>query len=184
MSRFNLIETDIAGLVLVERTAHVDLRGSFSRLFCGDDLRAAGWKGSVAQSNLSHTLGVGTVRGLHFQLPPHSDKKYVSCIKGAIFDVAVDVRKNSPTFLQWCGFELSEQNRRGLVIPEGFAHGFQCLTEECLMVYFHSAPHAAGHDVGLNALDPRLGINWPMRVTNLSERDENFEYINHAFGGV
>jgi dTDP-4-dehydrorhamnose 3,5-epimerase len=184
MSRFVFFETGLEGLILVERTAHVDARGSFGRLFCADDLRPAGWSTSVAQSNLSHTIGAGSVRGLHYQLPPYSDMKYVSCIKGAIFDVAVDVRKNSPTFLQWRGFELSEDNRKSLIIPQGFAHGFQCLTGECLMIYFHSAPHAPGHDIGLNAADPKLAIQWPMPVVNRSERDEKFAAIDPNFQGI
>jgi dTDP-4-dehydrorhamnose 3,5-epimerase len=184
MSRFVFQPTGISGLVLVERSAHVDARGSFGRLFCAEELRPSGWSDPVSQSNVSHTLGRGTLRGMHYQQPPFAEMKYVSCIKGAIFDVAVDVRKGSPTFLQWRGFELSAENRKSLVIPEGFAHGFQCLSEDCLMIYFHSAAHAAGHDAGLDALDPQLSIDWPLPVANRSQRDQGFTRIDHAFGGV
>jgi dTDP-4-dehydrorhamnose 3,5-epimerase len=150
MSRFSKIDAALGGVVLVERQETSDDRGSFGRLFCQDDLKSFGWKGPVAQVNVSRTTAAGSVRGLHYQLPPHAEMKYVICMSGSIFDVAVDLRRQSPTFLQWRGFELSAENSHGLIIPEGFAHGFQALTHDVEMLYFHSAPYAKEADCGFD----------------------------------
>ncbi len=184
MSSFHKIEVALGIVAMIERQATSDDRGSFGRLFCRDDMKPFGWNKPVAQVNVSRTTTAGSVRGLHYQLPPHAEIKYVSCLKGAIFDVAVDLRCHSTTFLQWCGFELSAENRRGLIIPEGFAHGFQALTNDVEMVYFHSTTYAKQADSGLNVLDPRLAIQWPLPVSGLSDKDANSALITEAFKGV
>jgi dTDP-4-dehydrorhamnose 3,5-epimerase len=123
------------------------------------------------------------VRGLHYQQPPHAEIKLVSCLKGEIFDVAVDLRKNSPTFLHWYGEVLTEKNQRSLLIPEGFAHGFQTLTNDCELIYLHSAPYVKEAEAALNITDYRINISWPLEITELSERDRLHPMIQNDFEG-
>lgn len=171
MSRFTLIDTPLAGLTLIERQRAGDERGWFSRFFCREDLALFGDHGSIAQINQTLTRIPGTVRGMHFQRAPHAETKLVSCIRGAVFDVAVDLRPGSPTFLNWHGAELSADNGRALLIPAGFAHGFQSLVADCELLYLHDVPYAPGAEGGVNALDPALAIAWPLPVALMSERD-------------
>jgi dTDP-4-dehydrorhamnose 3,5-epimerase len=184
MSRFAIHNTPLAGLKVVERQQVGDSRGFLSRLFCADGLAAAGWAGPIAQINQTLTQKRGTVRGMHFQLPPHAEMKFVSCIKGAVWDVAVDVRTGSPTFLQWHAEELSASNRRALLIPQGFAHGFQTFEDDSELLYLHSASYAANAEAALNALDARLSINWPLPVAERSARDARHAMLNPQFTGV
>lgn len=184
MTRFSRIDAVLGGVIVIERQETSDDRGSFGRLFCQNDLKSFGWNKPVAQVNVSRTRAAGSVRGLHYQLPPHAEIKYVVCNIGKIFDVAVDLRRNSSTFLQWRGFELSAENRRGLMIPEGFAHGFQTLTNDVEMVYFHSAPYAKEADSGLHVLDSRLAIRWPLPVSGLSDKDAKSAMITESFRGI
>lgn len=171
MSRFVTVNLPIDGLKLIERQPIGDHRGFLSRLFCAEELREAGWIRPVAQINHTYTAKRGTVRGLHFQHPPHAEKKMVACLRGEIWDVAVDLRAGSPTYLQWHGEYLSANNHRALLIPEGFAHGFQTLGDDVELLYFHSVPYRAEAEGGLNALDPRLAVMWPLPVTEISRRD-------------
>lgn len=184
MSRFRIIETPLAGLRVVERIPLGDDRGFLARMFCADELAAAGWRGPVAQSNLTLTRQPGTVRGLHFQHPPHAERKLIHCIRGAVWDVAIDVRAGSPTFLQWFAHELSAENNLAMLIPEGFAHGFQSLVADCELLYFHNSPHAPGSEGALNATDPRLGINWPLPISARSARDQGHGMLNSDFQGL
>ncbi|SEN16453.1 dTDP-4-dehydrorhamnose 3,5-epimerase [Niastella yeongjuensis] len=121
---------------------------------------------------------------MHFQLPPHSEIKMVRCIAGQVLDVIVDLRKDSPTFLQWNSVELSAENRNMLYIPEGFAHGFQTLTDNCELLYHHTALYKPGAEGGLRFNDPRLGINWPITPTVISERDHNHTLVDNFFEGI
>lgn len=184
MSRFTVTDLPFAGLKLVERQNLGDSRGFLSRMFCAEELATAGWIKPIAQINLTMTARKGTLRGMHFQQPPHSEMKLVNCIRGAVFDVAVDLRAGSPTFLKWHAEELSEGNRRSLLIPEGFAHGFQALTDDCELLYLHSVPYAPGSEGALNSQDPTLHINWPLAVTEMSERDRNHPYLTEQFTGL
>lgn len=184
MSRFTVTALPIAGLNLIERQRLGDSRGFLSRLFCAEELSAAGWNKPIAQINHTHTAQRGTVRGLHFQHPPHAEMKLVSCLRGAIWDVAVDLRAGSPTFLQWHAQELSAINNRALLIPEGFAHGFQTLSDDCELIYLHSAAHAAGAEGGLSPHDPLLSIAWPLPITELSNRDAQHPMLNHQYKGM
>jgi dTDP-4-dehydrorhamnose 3,5-epimerase len=175
---------DLAGLKLVRREPIEDVRGSFTRLFCSEVFREAGFGASLSQVNHTHTALAGTIRGLHFQRPPHAEVKVVTCLRGRILDVAVDLRRGSPTFLRWQGFHLSADEPLSLLIPEGFAHGFQTLTADCELLYFHSAPYLPEASGGLHPLDPALAINWPLEVGVLSERDRSHPMIGTAFEGL
>jgi dTDP-4-dehydrorhamnose 3,5-epimerase len=169
----------------VRRQRLADDRGSLSRLFCAQDLATAGWVWPVAQINHSVTLQRGAVRGFHYQHPPHAEAKLVSCVRGAVWDVAVDLRRGSPTFLQHRALELSADNGQALLIPPGFAHGFQALNEGVELLYLHSAVHAPHFEAGLHPRDPALAVAWPLEVAQLSERDRSRAFIDvQAFEGV
>ena len=184
MSRFDFIPTPLTGLMLVQRKAIEDHRGFLSRFYCAEEFRAAGIDKPVAQINHTLTRQRGAVRGLHFQHPPHAETKVVSCLKGEILDVAVDLRRDSPTFLHWHGEILSAANRKSLLIPEGYAHGFQTLTEDCELIYLHTSPYHPESEGALNVADPRLNIAWFLPVNDLSERDRNHPFINQNFQGI
>ena len=184
MQRLTIEELPLAGLKLIERLPSGDSRGSFARLFCADELRAAGWDAPVAQINHSLTARKGTVRGLHFQHPPHAEMKLVSCVRGAVFDVAVDLRRGSPTFLAWHGEHLSADNGRAMLIPQRFAHGFQALTDGAELVYCHSAAYDAAAEGGLNPRDPRLAVAWPLPIADMSARDVQAAMLDVAFTGM
>lgn len=184
MSRFAITRLKPEGLALVERQKLGDARGFLSRLFCADELADAGWAKPVAQINHTMTATKGTIRGLHFQHPPHAETKLVTCLRGAVWDVAVDLRAGSPTFLHWHAEELSADNRRALLIPEGFAHGFQTLTDGCELLYLHSAAYSPEAEAAVNAFDPALGIAWPLSVSEISERDKQHPYLTEKFTGL
>lgn len=184
MARFDVIDTPLAGLKVVQRKPIRDARGYFSRFFCAEEFRQAGLNDRIAQINHSHSKIAGTVRGMHYQRPPHAETKFVSCIRGEIFDVAVDLRRDSPTFLQWHGEILSAENQRSLLIPEGFAHGFQTLTEDCELLYLVSAAYAPTAEGGVNALDPMLKVEWPLPVTEMSEKDRNNVMLPQEYSGI
>lgn len=184
MARFTLTHTPLTGLVLVQRQRAQDARGFFSRFFCAEELAGAGFVLPIAQINHTFTARCGAVRGLHFQHPPHAEDKFVSCLSGEIFDVAVDLRRGSPTFLHWHAEILSADNRLSLLIPQGFAHGFQTLTDDCELMYLHSRPYAQGAEAALSVRDPRLAIAWPLPFTDISERDANHPLLTDDFTGI
>jgi dTDP-4-dehydrorhamnose 3,5-epimerase len=184
MSRFAVTDLPLRGLKRVRRQPLGDHRGSLTRLFCATELLAAGWTGPIAQINHTKTLGRGTVRGLHFQHPPHAEMKLVTCIRGEVWDVAVDVRAGSETFLQWHAEPLSADNGEAMLIPAGFAHGFQAVTDDVELLYCHSEQHHAPAEAGLNPVDPLLGIPWPLPVANLSARDASHRLLDGHFEGV
>ncbi len=171
MRRLQIIDTPLAGVRLVERNSLADTRGFLARVFCANELAEAGWAKPIAQINHTRTRQRGTVRGLHFQRVPDDDMKLVSCLRGAVWDVAVDLRAHSSTYLQWYGCELSIGNQRALLVPEGCAHGFQCLEDDAELLYCHSAAYQPRSDAGLHAQDPQLAIAWPLPVALLSARD-------------
>jgi dTDP-4-dehydrorhamnose 3,5-epimerase len=184
MSRFSVMETPISGLKLIERMCIGDQRGFLARVFCAEELASHGWRKPIAQINHTLTQTRGTVRGIHFQRPPHAEMKLVTCIRGNVWDVAVDLRRGSPTFLKWRAEQLSAENRRAFLIPEGFGHGFQTLSDEVELLYCHSAPFATHAEGGLNPRDPRLAIDWPLAVAQLSTRDANQALIADTFEGL
>lgn len=184
MQRFQRIATPIEGLFVVERQRIGDSRGFLSRLFCAEELAEVGFTLPVAQINHTLTETAGTLRGLHFQHPPAAEDKLVSCIRGAVFDVAVDLRTASPTFLHWHSVELSADNNRALMIPQGCAHGFQALVDGCELLYLHSRRYSPAAEGGLNPLDPRLAIAWPLPVTIISPRDARHPLVEANFTGI
>ncbi|MCO5400264.1 dTDP-4-dehydrorhamnose 3,5-epimerase family protein [Ralstonia soli] len=184
MNRLTLLGTPLNGLYEVTRQLLGDERGFFTRLFCAEELAAHGFHAPIAQVNHSYTQRRGTIRGVHFQHPPHAETKLVSCLRGRVFDVAVDLRHGSATFLRWHAIELSAQRHNSLLIPPGFAHGFQTLEDDCEMLYLHSAPHVAAAEGGLRPTDDRLAITWPLAVTACSERDRSHPALTSAFTGL
>jgi dTDP-4-dehydrorhamnose 3,5-epimerase len=181
---FLVRDTPLAGLTLVERVRRADSRGFFSRFFCAAELQSAGFDQPIAQINHTLTRRRGAVRGLHFQYPPHAEVKFISVLHGEVFDVAVDIRTGSPTFLQWHAEILSAENGRSLLVPRGFAHGFQTLTDDCELIYLHSTPYAPQAEAALQVNDPRLSIQWPLPITDISARDAAHPPIAGAFAGV
>jgi dTDP-4-dehydrorhamnose 3,5-epimerase len=176
--RFNMMATPLDGLVRLDRKRRSDDRGWFERMFCSDELRGAGWVWPIAQINRTLTLRRGTVRGMHLQRARHAEAKFVSCLAGEVFDVAVDLRKGSPTYRRWHGEILSASNARSLLIPEGFAHGFQTLSENVEMLYFHSAAYAAEAEDGVRPDDPALSIAWPLPISEMSPRDRGHKLLS------
>jgi dTDP-4-dehydrorhamnose 3,5-epimerase len=174
----------LRGLKKITRQPLGDHRGFLARLFCIEDLVNAGWTKSIAQINHTLTEKTGTVRGMHYQHPPHTEMKLVSCIRGEVWDVAVDLRTGSPTFLQWHAEILSAKNHQALLIPEGFAHGFQTLTDNVELLYCHTSCYIPAADAGLNPNDPRLNIQWPLNVSQLSNKDAAQPMINPLFSGI
>lgn len=184
MSRLDFIDTPISDLKVVQRKPIRDARGYFSRFFCAEEFAQVGLSSAISQINHSYSKNAGTLRGMHFQMPPHAERKFVSCIRGEIFDVAVDLRRNSPTFLQWHGEVLSEENQRSLLIPEGFAHGFQTLTDDCELLYLVSVAYEPTAERGLNAEDPLLKIKWPLPITEMSDKDRNNAALSSGYSGI
>jgi len=183
-NRFSSSQTPLAGLTLLVRKPMGDERGFLERLFCMSDLGELLAGRSIEQVNRTFTARRGAVRGLHFQNPPHAEMKFVTCLRGRVFDVAVDLRRGSRTFLQPHSEVLAEDNHKTLVIPEGFAHGFQTLTDECELLYFHTAAYQPSAEGGVNVRDPRLSISWPEPITELSARDSSFPMLTPDYGGI
>ena len=172
VERFAVKTSKLAGLQVITRQSIVDARGWFERAYCFDTFAQLGIAKTISQINRSFTVQKGSVRGMHFQTEPFAETKFVSCLKGVVFDVAVDLRANSSTFLQWHGEILSADNQRSLLIPEGFAHGFQTLSADCEMLYAHTQKFDPASSSGINPLDPRLAIDWPLPITEMTEMSD------------
>ena len=177
-------ETKLKGSYLIDYERYKDERGSFDRVFCQKTFQTLLKQKNICQINRSFTKKKGTVRGLHFQYPPHAEIKIVSCLKGKVWYVALDVRKGSPTFMEYHAVILSGDSSQSFFIPEGFAHGFQTLTNDCEMLYFHTADYNINAEGTFNALDQRLKIQWPNNITERSERDINYPMLSENFLGV
>jgi dTDP-4-dehydrorhamnose 3,5-epimerase len=184
MSGFVFHDTGFDGLALVQRKPFTDTRGVFERLYCFNQLSQLVGNKTIQQTNMSVTRKPGVVRGLHFQYPPYSETKIISCIQGRVWDVAVDLREGSKTFLMHYAVELSDNAHNTLIIPEGFAHGFQALTADCKLVYFHTTDFQDQEQGTLNAMDPRLDIEWPLKVIGRSEKDLSPPPIPEGFSGL
>ena len=184
MNRFHCLDTPLDGLKVVQRSPHRDGRGYLAPLFCAKELSQAGWQNPVAQINHTLTHQSGVVRGMHFQRAPHAETKLVSCLRGEVWDVAIDLRSGSPTFLRWHAQRLSAGNGRALLIPRGFAHGFQTLTSDCELMYLHDAAYEPTSEAGVNALDPRVNIDWPLAIGEMSERDRHHPMLTEEFEGL
>lgn len=183
MSRLIVSDLPIEGLKLIERQPIGDNRGFFSRVFCAEELARCGWGKPIAQINHSFTAKQGVVRGLHYQHAPYAEMKLVTCLAGEIWDVAVDLRADSPTFLKWHAVHLSAKNKLTLLIPEGVAHGFQTLTENVQILYCHSQAYQKNSEGGVNIAEPRLAINWPLPITECSLRDQSFPLLDVEYTG-
>lgn len=179
-----VFDTPLRGLKLIQRKPIGDHRGYLERMYCIEEFQPLILDRNIVQINHTMTAKNYTVRGMHFQYPPYAETKLVSCLCGAVFDVAVDLRHGSPTFLQWHAEILSDANHKTLLIPEGFAHGFQTLKEDCQLLYFHTAAYQPGAEGGLNSQDPRLDIRWPEPVLELSSRDAGHPFVTEDFAGV
>lgn len=184
MSKFKCQPLSLNGLYALSRVAVEDERGFLSRLFCLDELRQIGWRGEVAQINHTLTNRKGALRGMHFQLSPYSEYKLITCVRGEVFDVAVDLRLGSPTFLSWEYQVLSYQNLKSILIPPGFAHGFQALSDSAELIYCHSAPYKPSFEAAVNPRDPALSIEWPLEVSDISERDQGHAMLPTDYEGV
>ncbi len=182
--RVKILDTPIADLKVVQSAPYHDARGAFTRLFCAHELQPILGQRQIAQANGSRTTQAGAVRGLHFQYPPHAEMKMVRCLRGRVWDVAVDVRSGSTTFLGWYAHELTPDNSDMMVIPEGFAHGFQALEPESELLYLHTAFYHPPSEAGLRYDDPRLAITWPLKPLDLSARDLAHPLLDNEFAGV
>jgi dTDP-4-dehydrorhamnose 3,5-epimerase len=180
----HLIPTPIDGVFEAETTPVGDKRGRLARLFCQTELRTAHEDRPIVQINHTLTRQVGTVRGMHFQHPPHAEAKWVRCLRGRVFDVALDLRHGSPTFLQWHACELDAGRQNALFIPEGCAHGFQTLAADSELLYLHTAAYAAHAEGSVRYDDPRIGIAWPLAVTDVSDRDRRHALLDDTFQGL
>ncbi len=170
--------TSLPGVCLIERQPFVDERGSFARMLCRRELEMAGLCGDIAQVNMSTNFKKGTLRGLHSQSGGGAEDKVVSCVAGAVFDVCVDVRSDSPTFGQWVGVTLSDDNGLALYVPKGFAHGYLTLTENAHVLYFVTQFYTPGAEVGYRWDEPVFNIDWPLKEPFImSEKDKAWLYL-------
>lgn len=176
-------ETSLSGARRIELEKRGDDRGFFARTFCRDEFAKAGLETEFAQHNTSFNREAGTLRGLHFQRPPHAEVKVIRAVKGAIHDVIVDLRPDSPTFGQWAGFDLTEEDGSMLYVPKGFGHGFQTLRADTAVTYLSSHPYTPEAEGGVRWNDPALDITWPLPVTAMSEKDAAWPDIDLAAGG-
>jgi len=179
MTAFSVEPVPLQGAFVLKRRVISDARGQFERLFAEEDLSAlCALSEPIRHINRSITNGRGTVRGLHYQVEPDAETKIVTCLHGAVFDVAVDLRPDSPTYLRYHGVELAAGNSLSYLIPKGFAHGFQVLGEQAELLYFHTAAYAPASERRVHAEDPAVGIDWPLAVTGLSKQDELAEFLS------
>ena len=177
-------ETKLKNVYIIEPEPFIDERGKFYRVFCENELKKIGHTKKIVQINQSLTKQKGAIRGMHFQYPPKAEIKIVKCVSGSIFDVAIDLRENSPTFLQWHGEILSAENMKMMVIPEGFAHGFQALKDNCEIIYFVSEFYSPENEEGVRYNDPKINIKWPLEVTDISEKDKNQNLLDDNYKGI
>jgi dTDP-4-dehydrorhamnose 3,5-epimerase len=176
--------TPLAGSYVIEPAPFSDSRGWFARVYCKNEFQEIGHSKEWVQINHSFTAAPGAIRGMHYQRPPFSEIKLVRCIAGAVYDVMIDLRKDSASFLQWFGVELSAGNRKMLYIPEGFAHGFQTLTPGCELIYHHSAFYTPGAEAAIRFDDPAIGIQWPQPPGEVSDRDRGHPLLTGEFTGL
>jgi dTDP-4-dehydrorhamnose 3,5-epimerase len=178
------IETPLSGAYVIELEPFRDERGLFARTFCQEEFAKIGFDKQIVQINYSITRKKGAIRGMHYQRPPASEIKIIRCLQGKVFDVMVDLRAGSPTFMQWHSVELSKDNMRMVYIPEGFAHGFQALTDNAELIYHHSALYRPEYERGLRFDDPALAIAWPLPTGIISIKDQSYSLIDNNFKGI
>lgn len=177
-------KTTIEGVLIIDRNKFEDDRGWFTRVYCKNEFLNAGVELEFVQLNHSFTKYKGTLRGMHFQRPPFGEDKLIKCASGAVYDVVVDLRKNSPTFLEWTAIELSQEQNNMILIPKGCAHGFQTLTDNTLLTYHHTQYYNPNYDSGVRYDDPLLDINWPLKITEISNKDQSYPLLDRNFKGL
>lgn len=180
----NFIPTPLKGSYVIELSPVTDSRGWFVRTFCKNEFSKIKHTREWVQMNHSFTKSKGVVRGMHYQLPPHEEIKMVRCIAGAVYDVIIDIRQDSETYLRWFGTDLSAANKKMLYIPAGFAHGFQTLEENTELIYHHSEFYSPGSEAGIKFNDPAVNIKWPLHITDISERDNNHPPFSSNFKSI
>jgi len=174
------VPTPIDGVVVVELERRADERGWFARAFCADEFSEHGLESHIEQINMSLNHRAGTLRGLHYQVPPAAESKLIRCVRGGLFDVAVDIRPDSPTYGEWFGLELSVDNGSALLVPPGCAHGFQTLVDDTVALYCVSAAYQPELERGISHADPEIGIRWPHDITCVSPRDRSLPFLQEA----
>jgi len=177
-------QTFLKGAYVIEPEPFEDHRGKFSRIFCQEDLKQIGHCKEIVQINHSLTKQKGAIRGMHFQKPPKAEIKIVKCIRGSVFDVIIDLRKNSPTIFKWYGEILSSENMKMMYVPGGFAHGFQALENNCELLYFHTEFYSPEHEGGVRYNDPLINILWKSEPIDISMKDQNYPLLSNQFEGV
>jgi dTDP-4-dehydrorhamnose 3,5-epimerase len=170
-------ETDLKDAWLIELEARGDERGVFARTFCRNEFQDRGLAADYVQQNMSTSAAKGTLRGMHYQRAPYTEAKLVRCVRGAIMDVIVDLRRDSPTYLRHQQFELTAENKHQLYVPPGFGHSFQTLVDDIEVTYLVSAPYMPDYEGGVRWNDPRLGIEWPLPVSTISDKDANWPLL-------
>ena len=167
-------ETRLAGAFVIDHERREDNRGFFARTFCQKEFEAHGLNPHIVQCNVAFNKRVGTLRGLHFQLPPYQEAKLVRCTRGAVYDVIVDLRRDSPTFKKWVAVELTAENRKMLYVPTGFAHSYQTLEDNSEVIYQVSEFYAPEHARGVRYNDRAFDVRWPLEITEISEQDRHW----------
>lgn len=177
--KFN--KTEINDIYVIEPEPFIDHRGKFYRVYCENELKQIGHRKKIVNINASITKEKGSIRGMHFQYPPKTEIKIVKCISGSIFDVAIDLRENSLTYLKWFGEILSDENMKMMYVPEGFAHGFQSLQDNVEIIYFVTEFYSPESEGGVRYNDPTVGVKWPIEITDISEKDKKQPLIDENF---
>ncbi|MGF7078351.1 dTDP-4-dehydrorhamnose 3,5-epimerase [Mucilaginibacter sp. UYCu711] len=177
-------QTFIPGAYIIDAEPFNDDRGWFARTYCKNEFEKIGHQDEWLQINHSYTTEKGSIRGMHFQYPPYAEIKTVRCIAGSVYDVIVDLRESSPTFLKWFGVELSAENKRTIYIPKGMAHGFQVLEDNSQLIYCHSATYNQQSEGAILYNDKMVGIVWPLPVANVSNKDKGYNPLDINFKGV
>ena len=170
-------ETELSGAFIVDLDKMEDDRGYFARAYCAREFEEHGIEPRVMQANMSYSAKKGTLRGMHYQVPPASEPKFIRCVRGAIWDVIIDMRPDSPTYMEHIGVELSADNRRALYIPDMFAHGNQALTDDVELFYLVGEFYTPGCERGVRYSDPTIGIEWPLPVSVISEKDQGWPLL-------
>lgn len=177
-------ETPLSGAYIIELEPFQDSRGLFARTYCKREFKEIGHDREFVQFNHSANTNKGTLRGMHYQVPPSAEIKLIRCIRGVVYDVIIDVRYGSSTFLKYYGVELSEENMKMIYIPEGFAHGFQTLEDNTKMIYHHTQYYTPENEKAIRFNDPLINISWPLEPVNLTEKDKTHPLIDNNFKGI
>ena len=180
----NIIKIPLQDAYIFEPVPFADHRGIFARIFCQRELNHIVNNKNVVQINHSLTRQKGALRGMHFQYPPKSEIKMVKCLRGSVFDVMIDLRRDSSTFLKWHGEVLSAENMRMIFVPEGFAHGFQTMEENSELLYLHTEFYSPEHEGGVRYDDPAINISWPLTATDISVKDRGYPLLSKDFKGI